>query len=96
MMTQHNTLYRRFGRFCMRDRDLFDGDLERLHSVMQCFLVVEAHYDMAWQSVAYQAMSTLFDEIPMGTKAPWYDIIVHEYEGTVYDVEAKRQCVNFN
>jgi hypothetical protein len=75
----------------MRDQELFEGNLRRLHSVMQCFLVVEARYDMAWRSIEYKAMSTLFDELPMGEKAPWYEIIVYEYDGTVYDVEAIRQ-----
>jgi len=90
MPLPHETFSRRFGRFRIRDYEISDARLARLHSIMQCFLVLDARYDMCWQSIEYRALSELFDVVPKGEMAPEYEIIVHESDGVVHDVEARR------
>ena len=84
------SVWRRYGRFYIQDAERTEDRINSLFKVMQNFLVIEARYDMCRAAVEYTALSPMFDEVPDGHKPPEYEISVHELDGEVQHVSARK------
>lgn len=68
---------KRIGRFAM-SRELVERDPETARAVMGRCIVVRCEMMYTHDSLEYMAISPDFDEVPEGTIAPEYDVIISD------------------